>query len=151
MKNFWKRVEKTDTCWLWNGCRNSQGYGKLCRHSNGITVGWLSHRYVWTNQFGEIPEGLCVLHKCDNPPCVNPAHLFLGTRVDNSEDKVSKGRQHIPTGSVNGRAKLEESDVKVIKHLLRLGCQQSQIADWYNVSSGAVYFISNGKNWSHVK
>ena len=85
---FWKRVIKTDTCWLWIGSINSTGYGTV---NLGVhTVG--AHCYSWVITNGPIVKGLQVLHACDNPPCVNPAHLFLGTAIDNMRDCVAKHR-----------------------------------------------------------
>lgn len=88
---FWPKVDQTggpDACWPWMACRNRHGYGKV--GVGGISV--TAHRAVWELANGPIPAGLHVLHRCDNPPCVNPAHLFLGTNADNVEDKVRKGR-----------------------------------------------------------
>ena len=76
-------------CIVWDRYVNDKGYGR--RHHNGKF--WLVHRLEWTLANGDIPEGMCVLHKCDNPPCINLDHLFLGTNVDNIADKVAKGRQ----------------------------------------------------------
>jgi hypothetical protein len=81
---FWDRVEKTDNCWLWRGPRKPGGYGSV-RGTN-------AQRIAWQLAVGPIPDGLWVLHRCDNPPCVNPAHLFLGTVVDNNRDMKAKGR-----------------------------------------------------------
>ena len=82
------RVEKTDSCWLWRGALNSRGYGSM----GFMKRGWLAHRLSYTVFKGDIPDGLFVCHSCDNPPCVNPDHLWVGTASDNQRDAVSKGR-----------------------------------------------------------
>lgn len=88
---FWAKVQKAgpDDCWPWLASRMPKGYGKLGIAS---TTPKLAHRVSWELHYGPIPEGLFVCHRCDNPPCVNPAHLFLGTCTDNLRDMVAKGR-----------------------------------------------------------
>jgi hypothetical protein len=86
---FWQFVNKTDTCWLWTGSR-SRGYGLIGAGASGKTKS--AHRVSYELANGPIPAGMWVLHKCDNPPCVNPAHLFLGDRADNMRDAFRKGR-----------------------------------------------------------
>lgn len=90
-ERFWARVVKGDGCWVWTGARNAQGYGRMTAGSRG--AGYLrAHRVSWELANGPVPKGLWVLHRCDNPPCVNPAHLWLGTRLDNMRDCSAKGR-----------------------------------------------------------
>jgi hypothetical protein len=91
MKSFWDKVKIRSGigCWEWQAYCNKDGYGQV--GYQGTVTG--AHRVSWILENGPIPDGLCVLHKCDNPSCVRPDHLFLGTRVDNSDDKVAKGRQ----------------------------------------------------------
>jgi hypothetical protein len=95
---FWEKVDKpggADACWLWTGTPDVNGYGKLWwfDHTN---KGKFAHRISWELHNGPIPDGLFVLHSCDNPPCVNPKHLFLGTQLDNMRDMVAKGRDRNP-------------------------------------------------------
>ena len=85
-------------CWVWTGPRNRHGYGRI--KCQGITV--LVHRLSWEIHCGEIPEGLCVCHKCDVPNCINPTHLFLGTNADNMADRDAKGRHRPSYGDQNG-------------------------------------------------
>ncbi len=91
LKRFWPKVERSDGCWLWKAGKNLQGYGMICMKKHGMTH-LSAHKFSWLLHHGPIPIGLCVLHKCDTPACVNPDHLWLGTHKDNSEDMVIKGR-----------------------------------------------------------
>lgn len=86
---FWKRVSKTDSCWLWTGAKCGRGYGHLRRNK----LDKMAHRESWEIHNGSIPSGMWVLHTCDNPPCVNPTHLFLGSREENISDMYRKGRE----------------------------------------------------------
>lgn len=86
---FWSKVQRTNGCWLWTASKDAFGYGRFSAAER-------AHRHSWTLAHGAIPDGLCVLHRCDTPACVNPAHLFLGTRADNVADMVTKGRHINP-------------------------------------------------------
>lgn len=88
-QRFWSKVQKTDECWLWLGAK-SRGYGMI--RIGGMAEKKAASRVSWMLHFGPIPEGMHVLHKCDNPQCTNPKHLFLGTHADNMRDKTAKGR-----------------------------------------------------------
>lgn len=107
---FWCKVRKTDGCWLWIAGAEASGYGAF-----GVTL----HRRVRAHvvsmmlHLGTVDLGACVLHKCDNPPCVNPEHLFLGSRADNMADKKQKGRQ--PRGEACPNCKLRDADIVVIR------------------------------------
>lgn len=91
--NFWRHVRKDDVgCWEWTGNRNSLGYGRVSRRLNGKLKSFYAHRVSFQLSFGPIPEGLEVCHKCDNPCCVRPDHLWLGTQAENNRDRHLKGR-----------------------------------------------------------
>jgi len=87
---FWAKVAKSDGCWLWTGARASNGYGSFRFADRPCATA--AHRAAWELACGPIPHGMHVLHRCDNPPCVNPAHLFLGTHLENVRDREAKGR-----------------------------------------------------------
>lgn len=146
---FWSRINKknNDDCWLWKGRTNPDGYG----YFDYNYIGEGAHRFMWRISFGEIPDGLEVCHSCDNPPCVNPNHLFLGTHQDNIKDRDMKGRQASHKGIKNGRAVVTESDVLVIRELRKSGLEYQQIADNMGVSTGCINHILNGRHWAWVK
>ncbi len=142
---LWKRVVKTDTCWLWTGYKQ-KGYGRMSKdYPYTGALGVLTHRVSWELANGPIPEGLCVLHKCDNPSCVNPDHLFLGTRIDNSNDKVSKGR-HV-RGEKIARSKLTEPDVLAIRASKE---RAVVLAARYGIDRRIISYIKTRATWKHI-
>lgn len=141
---FTKRI---DGCWIWNKSTKEGRYGQISVGRKMERV----HRVSWNLYFGEIPSGMYVLHKCDNPLCVNPAHLFIGTQKDNMDDMIEKGREPNLRGERNGRSKLVENDVRGIRKLLLIGERQKDIAIKFGVSLNIVSYIATGKTWGHVK
>lgn len=147
MKRFWDKVNKTDTCWYWLAYTNIKGYGQFKFNGTMRTT----HRVSYELVHGTIPAGLLVCHKCDNPSCVNPAHLFLGTNDDNMKDMVNKNRSHKPTGSINPKAKLVESDVIEIRNMYKTGrYTQLEIAKLYCISQPTVKDITKRQTWRHI-
>ena len=117
-EKFWEKVDKTEECWNWLAGKNKKGYGNFCVSiGNSRDKSWLAHRMAWTLEMGEIPNSMQVLHKCDNPSCVRPDHLFLGSNQDNVNDKMKKGRYKCLHGEDNPASKLTEDDVKLIRKL----------------------------------
>lgn len=114
---------------------------------------WQAHRLAWTLLFGPIPEGLSVCHRCDNPPCVNPSHLWLGTALDNARDKVQKGRMRRgdSRGERNGHAKLTEDQVRVIRQRVKAGETQTALAAEYGVHLITVSQLVRRLTWRHVE
>lgn len=145
-ERFWEKVEKTDTCWLWTGARTVPGYGKIGEGGDkGNTL--LAHRVSWEMVNGKVPEDLFVCHKCDNPPCVRPSHLFLGTPKDNMSDKVLKGRNL--SGERSPNARLTEEIVSAIRdEYTNGGVTQYQLAEKYGVCQTQIHRILAGKRWA---
>lgn len=142
LDNYWSRVEKTDNCWHWTGPYNHKGYGAF--FANGEH--WRAHRLAWTFANGEIPDGMHVMHTCDNRKCVNPAHLRVGTPMENEHDKISKGR-NCRGERVNG-AVLTEAIVRQIRSSNR---SDKDWADELGVHATTVRNARIGKKWAHVK
>lgn len=148
-QRFWEKVNRAgpDDCWVWSGARDAGGYGLI--YLDGKHV--LAHRIAYKMQPGAEPGDQDVLHRCDNPPCQNAGHLFLGTQADNNADMFSKGRHANPRGSRHGNAKLTEHLVIVIRQRYRAGgITQRELAAEYGVSQGAIFFAIHGHNWSQV-
>lgn len=143
-ERFWRFVDKRkkNGCWEWTGGRSRDGYGLFSVSSRCFVS---AHRFSWALAYGPIPEGMCVLHKCDNRRCVNPSHLFLGTRADNSRDMAVKGRS--TSGSRNESAKLSETDIPVIRSLGKRGWTLRRISERFGVSRTAIWMVLHGLTW----
>lgn len=159
---FWAKVNKDGpihpilgtACWPWAGAMVSGGYGHIGMGGQG----YVAHRVSWELANGAIPDELFVLHKCDNPPCVRPEHLFLGTPLDNMRDMIAKGRDRYPTGKANfrpaigennGLSKLTERDVIEIRAIGR-SRSQSDIAREYGVHQSLISLILSRRIWDHL-
>ncbi|HUT15273.1 MAG TPA: HNH endonuclease signature motif containing protein [Anaerolineae bacterium] len=142
---YWEKVDVRgkDECWEWVAGTNSRGYGQL--QVDGKSA--YAHRLAWELENGPIPEELCVLHRCDNRNCVNPAHLWLGTNADNSRDMVKKGRP--ARGAEHAHAKLTRQEVQQIRHLYSTGeYLQRELGKRFGVSESHVSGIVNRKYWA---
>lgn len=148
-ETFWNNVIKTETCWLWNKtyCRSHYGITTK-RLPDGSRVGLGAHRRSWEIHFGEIPNGLKVLHKCDVKRCVNPDHLFLGTQKDNMVDKNKKGRQ--AKGEKNGWSKMTTAKVLKMRKLKAMGLSTLECAERFGLTRSGAYDIISRKNWKHL-
>jgi hypothetical protein len=142
---FWAKVNKTDDCWLWTAATVA-GYGAIGLRGKHIKA----HRYSWELANGPIPDGLHVLHRCDNPPCVRPDHLFLGTHADNMADMSAKGRVNSVRGEKNKSAVLTETDVVEIRRLKQAGVSSTELGRRFGVSANTALLITKRKKWSHV-
>lgn len=139
-------IGNDDECWEWKKHRSKQGYGSAVWNKKS----YKSHRLAYEFHKGKIPENICVLHKCDNPPCGNPAHLFLGTNKDNVNDRVKKGRNGNSLGENSHLSKLKNNEVLKIKKLLAKGTHVLVISRLYDVTKETIYGIRDGKTWKHV-
>lgn len=151
---FMRSVEKTEGCWLWALALDRKGYGRFnSLRADGRRWTMFAHRYSYSAHVGPIPPGLFVCHRCDNPRCVNPAHLFVGTNTDNVRDMDAKGRRvnNQPKGSAHGNAILDERRVAEIFSLLNSkSMTQRAIARRFGVCFATVGHIKSGHQWSHV-
>lgn len=144
-ERLWARIARgaPDACWEWTGQRNGNGYGIVTiLHSTRLRA----HRVAWELANNRSAEGYEVCHSCDNPPCCNPAHLFLGTHQDNVADMVKKGRQQ--RGERNGSAILTSAQVDEIRAELAAGTICRVLAARYGVTKWAIHSIKQGRNWA---
>ena len=131
-------------CWLWAGNIDKDGYGRF--GLDGKTQ--RAHRVAYQFFCGKIPKGMCVLHQCDVPACVNPDHLWLGTNSENTQDRCKKGRSGRSKGEKNGGSKLTELQVSEIRQRLKAGEKSQSIASIYGMSNTTVWRIGKGKRWA---
>jgi hypothetical protein len=152
-QRFLSRTNKTETCWLWTG-QNVRGYGTL--YDGGRTR--RANRVAYELFIGEIPEGMLVCHSCDNPSCVNPEHLWLGTCSDNMKDCVNKGRHQAqvnPMWCARGEAipvsKLTANDVVKIRCLYKDGLTLRTIGKMFSVAHVTILKVIHKMTWAHIK
>jgi len=168
IERFWANVDtQSEECWLWLGWMRN-GYGGFCIRKKSL----LAHRVSYALTYGEVPSDMYICHHCDNPSCVRPSHLFLGTPSDNMKDASEKGRlrgkvkpsqgfqagarhwthtnpSRIPRGSSRAGAKLSEEIINDIKHDV-LYMSQAKVAHKYGVSQSTISRACSGKTWAHV-
>ena len=132
----------SDECWEWTAGRNALGYGNCWFHGRHQ----MAHRVAWIVANGDIPDGLLSLHKCDNPPCCNPAHLFLGTSQDNADDRDQKGRLNHSSGEKHNMAKLTWEKVRLIRSE-RSNISVSKTAREFGVCRTVISRVLSGMNW----
>lgn len=145
IQRFWSKVSLRCPweCWNWQRGLDKDGYGQTWFEGRD----WKSHRLAFLLMIGVIPPALCVLHRCDNPRCCNPAHLFLGTLQDNIRDKVVKGRTR--PGEQHPLAVLNHAEVVEIRASRLRGERYDSLGTRFGVSGAHIYNICRGKRWSH--
>lgn len=149
---FWSKVDKSGECWLWTACQKDTGYGQF--RVNGHTR--MVHKLSWELHRGPVPGGLSVLHDCpggDNPACVNPAHLWLGTQADNMRDMDAKKRRKWGEhkGASNPAALLTEDQVRAVrKSFIPRKVTAKTLATRYGVTLACVWDILHRRSWTHI-
>lgn len=149
LEYFFKNISHEahpEDCWIWTGRRIKFEYGTMVIKRKNCTA----HRVSWTFHYGEIPKGMCILHHCDNPPCVNPDHLFVGTYLDNAKDRTKKQRGHMPSGSKNPMSKLNEEQVIEIRRRLANGEKTKILAKDFNMERKTIDNIKTRRSWKHI-
>lgn len=150
-ERFWRYVEKRadDECWPWDGHKTPNGYGRIQTGGKG-SPHESAHRVSYELHHGPIPEGLVIMHSCDNPACVNPAHLSVGTYKDNTQDMIRKGRKRgtSPIGERSGKARLTEEAVRFIRANPTM--THVALARHLGVGTSTIRGVRIGRVWSHV-
>lgn len=134
-------------CWEFTGGKDKNGYGKIMLHGKNLRT----HRVAYDLCVGDIPDDIWVLHNCDNPSCVNPSHLFLGTAMDNNHDMLNKGREITVVGTDRWNSKFNEDMIREMRVLYANGMTQGAIANKFNTVRQTVQCIVNYKRWAHVR
>lgn len=145
MKRFWDKVDVCgpDQCWLWKASKTGGRYGAFSLERGKKIVN--AHKFSWELAYGEVPESMVVRHTCDVPACVNPRHLCIGSKKDNSRDMVNRKRSAY--GEKNGRTNLKIFDIKLISHWLSRGFKRQHIAEAFDICVKTVSNASGSKHW----
>lgn len=146
LDRFWSKVNRTNSCWLWTGATSTKGYGRF--RFEGVLYSPHVISYKLHNIDHDPTKQVC--HRCDVRLCVNPEHLFLGTRSENMKDCSSKGRLRFNKGSKHGQAKLSENDVITIRQRIENGDRLVDIKASYGISDGCLHEIRNRSTWKHI-
>ena len=148
------KIDADTGCWEWQASKSSTGYGQFRVGDKN----WKSHRWSYQYHRGEIPDRMCVCHKCDNPLCSNPDHLFLGTKQENMDDMITKGRA--AHGEKHPSSKLNYEKVLLIRKFLdrhpptnskTKGGQYGFLARWFETTANNISLIYLGRRWKHIK
>lgn len=143
-----KHCPELGPCHLWRGKLSDNRYGQFTIGSKAV---FMAHRFAWMMAFGKIPDGQLVRHKCDEGHCVNPAHLCLGTQLDNMRDMKERGRERKASGESNGSHKLTATQVLQIKRTYhRYRVTQSALGRQFKVDRKTIARITQGRGWKHV-
>ena len=131
-------------CWEWLGAKDKDGYGTFTILKDGKRLKFRVHRISYLLEIGKFDFKLLVLHTCDNPPCVNPKHLFLGTHLDNTRDCIRKGRKANTSGELNGNYQYSETILEEIRRLHRQGFTQTKLIEIFGLSKGHMNRVVHG-------
>ncbi len=147
------RTKRAKECIEWTGAVDKDGYGVMEYRAPGErTRNMRVHRFAfWLSTGAPAPDGVLVLHACDNPRCCNPRHLFTGTQADNIADRGAKGRGHRPKGSLHPQTSLTENDVRSIRRRFAGGERNMHLADEFNVSRPTISDIVKRRSWKHIE
>lgn len=162
-ERFWNKVHKTETCWNWIGrlSHDGKGYGRISERPGKMRP---AHKMSWELANGPVPDGLLVLHRCDNTACIRPDHLWLGTSADNTRDMYEKGRgavgdrngsrlypERLWRGEKHTESKLTETNVRDIRQRVSCGEKRCNLAQEYGVTGALVGLIVKRKIWRHIE
>lgn len=148
LQRFWSKVDKSGDCWEWTAHRKAAGYGQFVLFKGRFVS---AHTVSYALANGPIPAGKVICHHCDNPPCVKPDHLFIGTQSDNAFDSIAKGRANRARGEAQGSARLTEEAVREIRAAKQAFGVQQALATQFGVSAHTIADIRARRKWRHVQ